>query len=259
MITRIIDGLTVLQSQRLLDHGVSHGWFGVSLGDTMRRDTMTEEEATRVEQRWEQACRALSMNPRDLVNTTGLFQTDKVQLLTATAKGQTVGEADGYVTSAQKLPIVLRGADCMNILIYEPDAKVMSVVHAGGKGIASDILKNVAQTMINQGAELKKVIVAIGPAIAPQHFVPTMEIDHFTLDTIQSANPSKVQLTDGRVGYDIVRTACNKLEELGVSPNNIEVSGIDTVSSPDFYSWERDRIDNPTVSMYRNGLFVEIL
>lgn len=258
MITREIDGLKILQSQRLLDLGIPHGWFGVSLGNTMQRPAMSAKETALVKTRWERACRVLGMDAEQLVDTTGLLQTDRVQLLTKKSAGQTVGKADGYVTSVPKMPIVMRSADCMSMIIYEPDAKIMALIHAGGRGIAGDILKNVARTMASQHADLTKVVVAIGPAIAPEHFIPTNNVDNFTLADIQREMPVSIRLPDGRTGYDIVSTACNKLKELGIAPGNIEISGIDTFSSPDFYSWERDRILRPAVSMYRNGLFAEI-
>lgn len=258
MIAKEINGLKILQSQRLLDLGVMHGWFGVSLGNTMRRPTMSAEETTLVKRRWERACGVLGMNAGQLVDTTGLLQTDTVQLLTKESAGQTVGKADGYVTSVPKMPIVMRSADCMSIIIYEPDAKVMALVHAGGRGIAGNILKSTAETMASQHADLTKAVVAIGPAIAPEHFIPTSEVDNFTLADMRSEMLVTTNLPDGRVGYDIVSTAQSKLEKLGIASNNIDISGIDTFSSPDFYSWERDRIRNPAISMYRNGLFAEI-
>jgi len=248
---KITDGLPYLQSDRLLRLGVSHGWFGVALGDTMPKDDI-------VKQRWARACSVLGVDSLKLVQTTGISQSSTSLWINDEAAGGIVGPADGFVTKTQGMPLWLRAADCMQMVIYDPVPKVMAVVHAGGKGVAGDVLSNTLELMADHQAEPSRMIVGIGPAIGPEHFIPTREVDGFTLDDIEGIAPVSVELSDGRKGYDIVATACSRLAELGVLSSNIETSGIDTYADTGFYSYERDRIHAPAEATYRNGFFVQI-
>jgi polyphenol oxidase len=251
--------LQICQSELLLSVGLPHGWFGTSLGNVQYRegnpfgDVPGEVSLEAVTQRRATACQALGLDAMRLVTTKGLLQTDLIQIVDATHGGLQAGPADGYITREADLPIATNSADCLTTIIYDPIAGALANVHSGGLGTHRGILPKAVQLMQDRlGADPRRMVVGIGPSLAGEHFTPTMEADNFTLETIGHSNPIAVALEDGRLGYDVRATAVRQLQEAGISAERIEVSDIDTYSSPAFYSWERDREGNAAFSMRRH-------
>jgi copper oxidase (laccase) domain-containing protein len=262
VVLKKIDGLRVLQSEALLRAGVPHGWFDASLGDTMFRpgnpynDPTFSDEQT-VHKRWSKACTALGLDVKKLVITSGLLQTDIIRVVELDQAGQTVGPADGYITKTSKLPILLRAGDCIQVVLFAPG--VLGVVHVGGVGAARGTLAKAVRMMREQyGVDPAKIVAALGPSLAPEHFVPSREADGFTLDDIAEAHPVTKKLPDGRIGYDIATTAVRQLLQEGLIRAHIELSGIDTFSDERWFSWERNHISDKAAAMRRHGLFVAL-
>lgn len=70
------------------------------------------------------------------------------------------GEGDGLVTRAPGLPLAVRTADCVPIVLHAPEA--VAIVHAGWRGLAAGVVGAAFSTL---AGEVKRA--AIGPAIGP--------------------------------------------------------------------------------------------
>lgn len=264
MKTTTLHDLSVLQSDLLLAAGVPHGWFDTSLGNVVFRadnpfidPEWIDRPAMKLRQ--QKACAALGLDGLRLVVATGLLQTDIIQILSAADADKEAGPADGYLTNAVGLPIILAAADCIQTIVYASDANAMAVVHAGGLGTARGVLSKAAKRLIGEfKADPKHMIVAIGPSVGPEHFVPTLAADNFTLADIAETRPVTKKLPDGRTGYDIAATNVRQLRELCIPESQIEVSTIDTFTDPRWYSFERDKETNRAVAMRRHGLMVAL-
>jgi YfiH family protein len=261
MVSSNLDGLVVVQSEQLLAANIPHGWFGVSLGNVVFRKGNPYNDPEFVSKdamdaRRRRACQALGLDGSRLVLTSGLLQTDIVRYVDASQAGQVVGPADGYITDVPDMPFLLGAADCLQVILYDPARHVLGVVHAGALGVVRKVLVRAVTQMVQQfGSSSSDIIVAIGPSIAAEHYILEDGIERYVID---GEVPITVQLPDGRIGYDIVATARRQLTSLGVSPDHIEVSSIDTYSSPDFYSWRRDKHGNLAAAKRRHGLFVAL-
>lgn len=74
-------------------------------------------------------------------------------------------EADAVICSQWGVPIAVRTADCVPILIAHP-SRVIAVVHAGWRGTAAGILEKTLLRMQEEfSLDLGEVELAIGPAI----------------------------------------------------------------------------------------------
>jgi len=86
------------------------------------------------------------------------------------------GEADALVTSRPGLPLAVRTADCVPVVIHS-DAAV-AVVHAGWRGLATGILAGAMAALAEHGDTPRRA--AIGPSIGPCCYeVGTEVIDAF--------------------------------------------------------------------------------
>ena len=76
---------------------------------------------------------------------------------------------DGYVTDKKNLPIGIKTADCVPILLEVRNEKgeviAVAAVHAGWRGTADRIAENAVKKLCELGAEIDNIYVAIGPCI----------------------------------------------------------------------------------------------
>ena len=70
---------------------------------------------------------------------------------------------DGLVTTAPGLALVVRVADCVPVLLADPDAGVIGVAHAGRKGLVAGIVPATIEQMRRLGAS--RIVAWVGPHI----------------------------------------------------------------------------------------------
>ncbi len=75
--------------------------------------------------------------------------------------------ADAAITDVTNRVLAVLTADCLPVLITDIQGQQIAAVHAGWRGLAGGILKQVVQ-QFKVGAE--KLLVCFGPAIGPQAF-----------------------------------------------------------------------------------------
>ncbi len=78
---------------------------------------------------------------------------------------------DGFVTDIHGVPIAVKTADCVPILLYESGAEVAAAVHAGWRGTARGIAAVAVERMCRLGAMRSRIRAAIGPSICASCFV----------------------------------------------------------------------------------------
>ena len=79
-------------------------------------------------------------------------------------------KADAIVTNQKKLPIGILTADCVPILIYDNNSKIIAAIHAGWKGAFKGIINKVIKFMIKKGSKSKNIHAAIGPSISEKNY-----------------------------------------------------------------------------------------
>tara|TARA_B110000027_G_scaffold99609_1_gene105284 strand:- start:167 stop:907 length:741 start_codon:yes stop_codon:yes gene_type:complete len=79
-------------------------------------------------------------------------------------------EGDALITDKRNLPIAVLTADCVPILIYDKNKKMIAAIHAGWKGAYKEIIKKVIKFMIKKGCSSKSIVAAIGPCISVNNY-----------------------------------------------------------------------------------------
>lgn len=258
MITTEIDGLHILQSEPLLKAGVQHGWFGVDLGSTVAGAEASDAEVDAVKKRWQRACTAIALDAERLVTVSKLAADNQIIEVADKDGGKHVGPADGFVTITPGLPLLIRAADCMQVIMYGVDSanqRVLVALHAGGKDTSRGIVMTAVGLLAGKyGVSPSSLLVAIGPAIAPEHF--TVDVAKYQVTRLDLPEPRFSNHADGLVTYDIVSTTVDQLLAAGVEREHIDVSGIDTFSSPDWFSHRREEVRDPVAAAQRHSMFV---
>ena len=162
-------------------------------------------------------------------------------------------ELEGYDALVTALPgcaIGVHTADCVPILMYDPQHRVVAAVHSGWKGTMQRISQKVLFVMKQTfGCRPEDIRVAIGPAIGPASFQVGEEVvqffkeQNFPLEDIWSFSPgfSGVPMADGH-HIDLFKANSWLLQEAGVPAACIQISGVDSYTDPDFFSARREGI-----------------
>ena len=170
---------------------------------------------------------------------------------------------DGYdalVTGLSGVAIGVHTADCVPILLYNPQRRAVAAIHSGWKGTVQRISQKVLFVMKQEfGSRPEEVRAAIGPAIGPARFQVGEEVvqffkeQGFPLDDIWTFSPGRsgVPMADGH-HLDLFKANRWLLEEAGVPASAIQVSGIDSYTDVEFFSARREGIScGRTISAIR--------
>lgn len=74
-------------------------------------------------------------------------------------------EADALVTRVPGLRIAVKTADCMPLVMVDEEAGVVAGVHAGWRGLTADIIPKVLAHLVERGAVMERLKVAVGPSL----------------------------------------------------------------------------------------------
>ena len=157
---------------------------------------------------------------------------------------------DAFVTDLPGVVIGVRTADCVPVLLYDPIHRVVSAVHAGWKGTVLQIVRKtigvLQQRFQTRPEDLSAVI---GPAIGPDSFQVGEEVvaqfrkAGYPMERIWSdRGPGDGSPMSGGHHIDLWEANRWLLLQAGVRPENILLAGIDTYTSPDFFSARREGV-----------------
>jgi YfiH family protein len=83
-------------------------------------------------------------------------------------------QGDGLVSAAPGLVLGILTADCVPLLMLDPQAGVVAAIHAGWRGVMAQIATVGVARMVTQGARPERIQALLGPAIGWCCF----EVDH---------------------------------------------------------------------------------
>src|SRR3546814_15975733 len=72
------------------------------------------------------------------------------------------------VTRERGLALGILTADCVPVLFAEAGAGVVGAAHAGWKGALTGVIEATIAAMATLGAQPKRIIAGLGPAICPR-------------------------------------------------------------------------------------------
>lgn len=75
------------------------------------------------------------------------------------------GDADALVTSRPGVAVAIATADCVPILLADPEARAVAAVHAGWRGTVASIAAVGVHALVERGARTEQIRAALGPSI----------------------------------------------------------------------------------------------
>jgi len=148
-------------------------------------------------------------------------------------------EGDALFTSGHGVFIGVKTADCVPLLLYDHEHKVVAAVHSGWRGT----LLNIAATAVSRlsvecGSNPSHLTAALGPSIGPCCFEVGPEVG------VQFRNifPERDDL-DRQTTVDLGEAVRRQLVQAGIPTGQIDSGAPCTFcGGKEFFSWRRDRI-----------------
>ena len=143
-------------------------------------------------------------------------------------------EADGLVTTATTLAMVILVADCVPVALVEASGRRVALVHAGWRGLAEGVIAS-AVSAFDTDAPLHAFI---GPCVSGRSYQVGPEVASRFADVAGALSPD-----DGeRSRLDLRRVASAQLLHAGVHPDALHVARAVTDGGGTFFS---DRAQRP--------------
>ena len=153
---------------------------------------------------------------------------------------------DGYVTIEKDLPIGIKTADCVPILLEarndNGEVIAVSAVHAGWRGTADKISKEAIEKLCLLGAKIENIYVAIGPCIDECCYEVGIDFSRQIETKLGQNYKNKfvIQKESGKLFANLKGMNLEILLSCGVSKENIDIAPYCTCCNPElFYSHRR--------------------
>jgi polyphenol oxidase len=155
--------------------------------------------------------------------------------------------ADALVTATPDIALAVVSADCVPVLLADPESGAVGAVHAGWRGTAADVAGAAVRALSRQyGVEPSRIVAAIGPSIGACCYDVGEELRPAfataghparDLDAWFSRDP------DGRSRLDLWLANQDLLVRAGLARDNVHVAGLCTKTHLGWF--ESYRADGP--------------
>ncbi|MDE3090948.1 MAG: peptidoglycan editing factor PgeF [Chloroflexota bacterium] len=168
-------------------------------------------------------------------------QADRVAVVGAAQCGTIVRDVDALLTNEPGVALMLRYADCVPILFFDPVHRAIGVAHAGWRGTVAKIAARAARAMFTSfGTRPRDLVACIAPSIGPCCYRIGTDVIAHVRAAFENAEELLVPQPGGGAYFDLWEANAQPLRELGVE--RIEVAQICTAHrTDDFYSWRAEK------------------
>lgn len=174
------------------------------------------------------------------VHRDGIFEVDNAMM----GKGRDRSDdrlegVDGMVTTIPGVPLMVLGADCCLVAVWDSLGRAVGVVHAGWRGTSLQITtKLVERVAALSDASPEKLQAAISPCAKSCCY----EVGPEVVDASTSAGlavDSVIEHRDGKTFLDVEQANRMQLINAGIMPKRIESANVCTICDDRYYSYRR--------------------
>ncbi|HZE87039.1 MAG TPA: peptidoglycan editing factor PgeF [Methylomirabilota bacterium] len=213
-----------------LIHGFSTRPFG-----SMRPSHLDSQDALK------KFANALKINTQKIVRMHQVHS-NVVHWVTVNNQDKIIDRTDGLLTKEQQIFLGVVTGDCIPLLFYDPSQHIVAAVHAGWRGLFSEIIKETVNSFVAKGSNASDILVGIGPCIRDCCY--DIAQDH--ADKLLTKFPDwKAFITERekKLFLNLPGVTIYQLRGLGVLQKNIEDADYCTFDHEDVYSYRREGKD----------------
>jgi polyphenol oxidase len=186
----------------------------------------------------------------NLENISSLHQVHGNNAVLVTSPTSRTVKADCHATDRKNLSLIIRTADCQNILLFDPKKKVFALVHAGWKSMRVKVISSAIDLLKREwGSRPADLFVGAGPSLC-------MKCAEFT-DPFTEA-PELASFASGR-HIDLKAAALDELQKNGVPTSQIDFSSECTRCEPEKYWTYRGGDRDKVMEGYENVLVATLI
>ncbi|MCH1929810.1 peptidoglycan editing factor PgeF [Shewanella sp. A25] len=180
-----------------------------------------------------------------LVHTESAKQNASLEAIhTLNANSAPVADAS-YSNLAGRVCVVMT-ADCLPVLLCNQQGTEVAAAHAGWRGLCDGVIEAAASRFVSKPSDL---IAYLGPTIGPTKFEVGSEVRAAFMAKDENAEKCFTAQPENSDKYlaDIIGLAKLRLAKLGIT--QVYSADICTVTSPDYFSYRRDKITGRMASL----------
>ena len=162
---------------------------------------------------------------------------ETAQQVAETADEPAVVEADGQVTAQKNVALGMFAADCLPVLMADPEAGVIGAAHCGRRGLQNGVIGATIEKMVSKGARPERIVATLGPCICGDCY----EVGGDIADEFDAQFPGTFTLSRfGQPGIDIAAAALHELAKAGVPADNVVSSAPASTQPPSIFPKTRN-------------------
>lgn len=174
--------------------------------------------------------------PADIVSCRQIHS-DIIKVVDESMRGTEISDCDALITNVHNLPLLIRTADCVPVVLFDERRRVVANIHSGRVGTQKQIVRKTMEMMRSEfGSSPSDIVAAMGPHICGKCYeVDAACASEFGEQFVVGFSKDQKPLID-------IASACKaQLESTGVYSKNIFISDICTAESSEWPSWRRDK------------------
>ncbi len=146
-------------------------------------------------------------------------------------------DGDAAVADAPGLLLGIETADCLPVLIVDPQRQAVAAAHAGWRGTVAGVAAAAVVELVAGGSRAEDLLAAFGPAIGPCCY----EVGEELRVAFPGGDAFFTRAPSGRSHLDVRQANLAQLETAGLDPKHIHSVEHCTRCRPDlYYSYRRD-------------------
>lgn len=240
------NGVVYLTFPKLAAAGVRHGFStrmgGVSKGylGTMNLSFTRGDREENVRENFRRIADAIGFREEQLVFSAQVHET-KIRKVTAANRGEgitkeTAPGIDGLATDEVDVPLYTSYADCVPLLFYDPQKKVVAMAHSGWRGTAARIGAKMVHFMEKEyGSRAENIIAAVGPSICRKCYEVSEDVAQAFREAFRPEQFPLLFDEKGQGKYQLDLWEANRiiLTEAGILPEHLDVTDLCTCCNHD--------------------------
>ncbi|MBO4891022.1 MAG: peptidoglycan editing factor PgeF [Prevotella sp.] len=196
------------------------------------------DEPQAIRQNHEALCQLLGISDQQVVmphqvHLTKVVQIDEAFLTLSTdERQQRLEGVDALMTNVGRVCIGVSTADCIPVLLYDPEHQAICAIHAGWRGTVQRIVQVAIDQMIKAYGTLPQNMMAqIGPGISLDSF----EVGDEVYEAFEKADFVMPSISRHDAKWHIDLPLCNRLqlEDSGIPTHQIAIASDCTFKQPD--------------------------
>ncbi len=192
------------------------------------------------------ACDALSV-PFDRLTSGHQVHGTRIAVVTGPLVGRgrdrstrRIPETDGLVTNERNVPLMVIGADCALIAVYDPTKHAIGVAHSGWRGTAAGMPEAlVASLSKTYGSRPADLLAAISPCAGPCCY----EVGDDVVTAFHRrdrGSPAALSRRNGTWYLDLAGAVERGLQTAGLQPHHVDRANHCTICNTDCFSYRRE-------------------